>query len=160
LGLQGDKAAIALKSGDLVSPVIAWDMINCSFSGDELASPGEYYPPTLPINDQSRAGSLHLSSGDEAAKTFKSAVAILQTLGIQDAKLTTWFENEIWKNSPNFQGKYAGANGVEISLHVGVNDDQKYGRLSVSLSQSKSPKPPGTELQTIPKRQVRPIQAR
>ena len=142
--LEGEKVAIALKSGDSVTPVISWSSIFCSFAGNELASPGEYYPPTLPISDRSQAASLSFWTDDEPATIFKNAVATLKALGIQDTKLTTWIESEVWKNSPNFDGKYTQANGLEIWMRVGIGQDQKIGNFSINLSR---PKPPAAEKQ-------------
>lgn len=152
--LEGEKAAIALKSESSSSPVITWDQIHCRFAGDELAAPGEYYPPKLPIADQSKTASLYLGTGDEVAAIFKNVVATLQALGIQDAKLTTWIESEIWKNSPNFNGNYTQTNGVEISLYVVIGADGKAGRFGINFSR---PRPtevlekqsPGTRTRAI-----------
>ena len=77
-------------------------------------------------------------------------MATLQALGIQDAKLTTWIESEIWKNSPNFNGNYTQTNGVEISLYVVIAADGKAGRFAINFSR---PRPPeALEKQSLPKR--------
>jgi len=84
-------------------------------------------------------------------------VATLQALGIQDAKLTTWIESEIWKNSPNIDGRYKQTNGVKILLQVRINADGKAGHFSTTLSR---PRPPeALEKQSLPRR-VRAIAPR
>ena len=106
LSMEAEPLSFALRRGDRQTGAMTWKILRCSFPRSEWTEPGDYYPPKLPITDESRISSLYLRTQGDPAALMTQAVETLKVLGVSDAKLDTWISTGLWQNAPEFTADY------------------------------------------------------
>lgn len=122
---DAEPSALALAKGESKSVLIAWTSVQCEFPTSELVEPGDYYPPKLPIVDESKIARIHLGTeSDDAAGLIKQAAEALKVLGISDPKFDSWVAVEMWKNSPKFDATYE-SQVPKVQFGIEVDNDER-----------------------------------
>ncbi len=123
--LEGEPASIILSLAGKETPPLKVSRVGVEFLQQDIAQPGPYYPPTLPVGPGTPVRRLGFTAEIPPEEIKPVIGSLFPMLKLDQTKVMVWAENELWKfgSGLEMQGELPGGATARVYLSRGAESE-------------------------------------